>query len=241
MPSRPPRSHQQEPALAPAPASCEPSARGLRHRASASRSTLDRRRRAADAPHRRRSSTAESDALVAAKQHARQKAHLPYPHDGASACTEEVPKGEDREEIQKPVSGAAILAALSSRGYPEVCLACRHRLVVAHGFSSACPPVAAGSLGLFLTLYLDALLPLLTFLFTDPRLHLTVLFFTAGLAGGPVCGATLPSPENVALAGAPKLSGCSVAAPLHDSVVVHGGNATGDTGHGAALAHTCAS
>jgi len=54
-------------------------------------------------------------------------------------------------------------------------------------------------------------------------------------------GATLPTPENVALGVAPKISGCGVGAALHESPDVHGGGATGSCTHGELTEQTCAS
>ena len=53
--------------------------------------------------------------------------------------------------------------------------------------------------------------------------------------------ATFPAPENVALGGAPKISGCGEGAALHESPDVHGGGDTGAATHGTAVEHTCAS
>jgi hypothetical protein len=59
------------------------------------------------------------------------------------------------------------------------------------------------------------------------------------LTGGEDC--RLPDPENVALAGAPKIPGCNAGAALHESPLEHSGGNTGALTHGTAAEHTCAS
>lgn len=52
----------------------------------------------------------------------------------------------------------------------------------------------------------------------------------------------LPAPENVALAGEPKIDGCGEGEGLHASPVLHGrGLGVGGARHGEAVVHTCAS
>jgi hypothetical protein len=52
---------------------------------------------------------------------------------------------------------------------------------------------------------------------------------------------TLPDPENVALAGAPKIAGCNDGGALHPSPLAHGGGRTGALAHGDPAEHACAS
>src|ERR1039457_620720 len=61
---------------------------------------------------------------------------------------------------------------------------------------------------------------------TYPCLHLFgfALTFTTGLTWG--TGATLPAPENVALAGAPNTPGCTDGGGLHASPLLHAGGTT---------------
>lgn len=52
-------------------------------------------------------------------------------------------------------------------------------------------------------------------------------------------GATLPAPENVMLAGDPKIAGCGVGAALQASPVVHGGGTADPAGaHGEDTLHS---
>ncbi len=62
--------------------------------------------------------------------------------------------------------------------------------------------------------------------------------FTAGLD---TCDTGLPVPENVALAGAPKIAGCGDGAGRHESPLSHAGGSTGATTHGEPAEQTCAS
>jgi hypothetical protein len=52
---------------------------------------------------------------------------------------------------------------------------------------------------------------------------------------------TFPAPENVALAGAPKIGGCGDGAALHESPESHSGEATGNAIHGTDAEQECAS
>ncbi|HVA19359.1 MAG TPA: hypothetical protein VMU55_04220 [Solirubrobacteraceae bacterium] len=54
-------------------------------------------------------------------------------------------------------------------------------------------------------------------------------------------GAAFPLPENVALAGAPKIPGWGIGAARHESAVVHAGGKTAAAVHGDSVEQACAS
>ena len=69
----------------------------------------------------------------------------------------------------------------------------------------------------------------------------TLTFFLATLTAGAPPRLMLPWPENVALAGAPKLAGCGAGAARHESAVTHAGELAALTKHGEDALHACAS